>query len=83
MESLWEGELYVILTIIFSLTIGNIIGMVAVQFIAGEFWFFDYTYSILPIVICFPIVCLIAYVIPVKDYKNICSDSIVEEIRRL
>lgn len=77
----WEGVFYIILTSIFSIAIGGLISVLVVRNLAKEMWVFSYHFTVMPIVVCIPILVLLACVIPVATYKNMTKESTVERMR--
>ena len=77
----WEGIHYAVFTTICSLIVGTLLSYVVVNGIAGEMFFFTYHFTLLPILICVPILLLLSAVIPSISYRTICGDSIVNRLR--
>lgn len=78
----WEGSLYIVLTVVFSIIVGGAISLFAFRNVAENMWFFlSYHFTIMPIVICIPVLALIVYVIPVAAYKIMGKESVVERLR--
>lgn len=77
----WEGVHYALFTTICSLIVGSLFSYVVVNGIAGEMFFFTYHFTLLPILICVPILLLLSAVIPSISYRTICGDSIVNRLR--
>lgn len=77
----WEGIHYAVFTTICSLIVGTLLSYVVVNGIAGEMFFFTYHFTLLPILICVPILLLLSAVIPSVSYRTICRDSIVNRLR--
>lgn len=77
----WEGIIYIIFTIICSiLTTVLLDGLVLKNVIEG-FWFATNHFTVLPIVLCIPVLLLAACVIPIAAYKNMTKESVVERLR--
>ena len=77
----WEGVYYVALTAACSLFFGSLLSYFIAQTVAGEMFFFTYHFTLLPIVICIPILLLLSVIIPDVSYKSICKASIVSRLR--
>lgn len=45
------------------------------------FWFFNYQFTILPILLCIPFMLLISVVVPFLGYKHLIKQSVVERLR--
>lgn len=78
---MWEGVHYAVLTAVCSLIIGILTNHFIVKNIAGDLFFFTYRFTLLPILICVPILILLSAVIPAVSYRTICSDSVVNRLR--
>lgn len=77
----FEGLLYAGLTLLFSLTVGNLICAFLVNMAAGMFWFFKYSFVIWPILVCAPVLVALAALIPYGAYGQMSKDSIVERLK--
>lgn len=77
----FEGLLYAGLTLLFSLTVGNLICGFLVNMAAGMFWFFQYSFVIWPILVCAPVLVGLAALIPYGAYGQMSKDSIVERLK--
>lgn len=77
----WEGVLYAVFTSFFTLTAGMGICFFIVESIAGQMWFFTWHFSLLPVVICIPVLILLSYFIPVFACYNMLNKSVVERLR--
>lgn len=78
---MWEGVHYAMLTAICSLVISTLLSYVVVKSITGELFFFTYHFTLLPILVCIPILLLLSAVIPSVSYRTICRDSVVNRLR--
>lgn len=78
---MWEGIYYAVLTAVCALIIGTLLSYVVVNSIAGEIFFFTYHFTVLPILICVPILLVLSAVIPSVSYGTICRDSVVNRLR--
>ena len=78
---MWEGIHYAALTAVGSLVIGTFISLTAVKGIAADMFFFSYHFTLLPLLICIPILLLLSAVIPYFAYRSICRESVVERLR--
>lgn len=77
----FEGLYHAILTIVITLTIGNIFSYFIVNALAGQIWFFKYHFTVLPILISIPILLIISAVIPFISYKGTNNETLVEQLR--
>ncbi|MGB4659056.1 MAG: ABC transporter permease, partial [Mobilitalea sp.] len=78
---IWEGMFYAIFTILASIVLGTVVGYFVIQVIAGSIWFFTWHFTLVPILLCMPVIGIVAYLIPVAAYHNLCRESIVERLR--
>lgn len=80
---IFEGMLYAAFTLFFSLTIGSVISSVLVKGVAGTIWFFRYHFSVLPIMLCAPLLILFSVLIPYVAYVHVSRESIVERLKMI
>ena len=76
-----EGMLYIALTGIFTVSAGSFITYGIVSAISNQMWFFTYHFIIIPLLLGLCVFAVIASIIPVICYKNICKKSIVDRLR--
>lgn len=77
----WEGIFHTLLSVLFSSVIGSLVTYLLVCLAVSEVWFFSYHFTVLPILVCLPILLLITCLIPVFAYRRLCRDSIIERLR--
>lgn len=77
----WEGMFYIVLTGICSICIGSLFSAVILKNLATEMWFLSYHFTVLPILICIPVLAFIAGAIPVIAYGNMEKEAVVERMR--
>jgi putative ABC transport system permease protein len=80
---IFEGLYYALITFAVVLIIGIPIIYFGVNSYAGRMSFFSYHFTILPIVICMPILIIISGLIPVLCFTNINNISVVERLREI
>lgn len=80
---IFEGLYYALITFIVTLTIGLPITYLGVNSFAGQMLFFSYHFTILPIILCIPILIVIAVLIPVLGFIGIKNTSVVERLREV
>lgn len=78
-----EGLCYSLITILVTLTLGNLITYGLVLALANQMWFFTYHFIITPLLICTPFLILLSVIIPIISYRNICRKSIVDRLREV
>ena len=78
-----EGLTYAGLTAIFVLTLGTLICYFGVSAFMGGIWFFKFKFTIIPVLICLPVLFVLAVIVPVICYRIISKDSVVERLREI
>lgn len=76
-----EGVTYTVLTAIFTWTIGSLLGIIGLKFMVGESSYYTMDFTILPSVVCMPVLLLLSVIIPVLCQKYINKKSVVERLR--
>lgn len=79
----WEGIFYAVLTAICSIVVGGLLNLTLVKMFTDGMWFFSSHFTIMPIIVCMPVLFLIACIIPVVAYKNMAKVSVVERLREI
>ncbi|MDR3072674.1 MAG: FtsX-like permease family protein, partial [Clostridiales Family XIII bacterium] len=77
----FEGGGYTLLTAIFTLTIGFGLTYLITGLIAGQVWFFRQSLTLLPAIICLPLLLLLCATVPVICYSKLIRESLVERLR--
>ena len=80
---IYEGLYYALITFLVILTIGLPITYIGVKSFAGQMSFFSYHFTMFPIIVCMPILIIIAAVIPILGFASIKNISIVERLRMI
>lgn len=76
-----EGLTYTFLTILVVLSIGSVISYALVNLVAGGTIMFSAHFSVLPVLLCLPILVAFAVIVPIACYKTANRDSVVERLR--
>lgn len=76
-----EGVLYAIFTGIAGLVLSSIFSAVFIKPFGAEMWYFEWNFSLLPLVVVFPIMIALTLLLPVIIYKNAMKASVVERLR--
>lgn len=76
-----EGSAYAILTALFSITAGTLLGRLVIQVMAGDIWFFKWNFTITPLLITMPLLFAICALIPIVCYRFMRRESVVERLR--
>jgi putative ABC transport system permease protein len=78
---IFEGGGFTVMTALFTLTIGFALTYAITRLIAGQVWFFKQSVTLLPSVICLPILLALCGAIPVFCYAKLARESVVERLR--
>ncbi|MFQ6805547.1 MAG: FtsX-like permease family protein [Lachnospiraceae bacterium] len=79
---IWESATYIGGAIVLTVTMGNLLGWLICQAeIVKNQWAFIYHFTLVPVIVCLPLLILVAIAIPLTFYKSICKKSIVERLR--
>ena len=78
-----ECVYYVAWTLLIFVTIGYTMSYFAVMSIVQGSAAYTYQFSFVPLLICFPVLLLLAYALPTAVYKNISRDSVVQRLRTI
>ena len=76
-----EGIMYGILTILVSASAGSAIGYFLVETVAGQMWMLSWHFTLLPILLCIPLLLAISVAVPEICYRNACKNTVVERLR--
>lgn len=76
----WEGTLYAVFTMIASVGAGVLINGLVLENALTDMWYFTNHFTIVPIILCMPVLILAACLIPVLAYKNMKKESVVERL---
>ena len=77
----WEGMLYALISLAASLLISLLGSLLLSSVLERVFWFFTYRLTLLPILICTPVLLLIAAAVPSGCYGRLARQSVVESLR--
>ena len=76
-----EGVLYATLTGIAGIILSGLFSAILIRPLSHEMWFFDWSFSLLPVSVVFPIMIVLTLLLPVVIYKKVMSTSVVERLR--
>lgn len=76
-----EGLIYAGITMIAAVTIGNAITVAISSLLEHQIWFFSYHFTMMPILICGPVLVVISVIIPYVCYHFAVKKSVVERLR--
>ena len=77
----FEGGLYVAVSAVFTLTVGNLMCYAFVMAISNQMWFFTYHFTAVPIIFTLALLGIISVLLPVICYNKMCGDSIADRLR--
>lgn len=76
-----EGAFYILFTALLTLIFGSLLTYALMLAIENVIGYFSYHFIIAPILIVIPILFVLAAVIPVISYMQICKHSVVDRLR--
>ena len=76
-----EGVLYATLTGIAGIILSGLFSAILIRPLSHEMWFFDWSFTLLPVSVVFPIMIVLTLLLPVVIYKKVMSTSVVERLR--
>jgi len=77
-----EGLIYMLLTVVFTCTIGTLIGYYGLSLLLSGSSYYTITFTFVPALVCMPILLILTVLIPVLSQKYVNSESVVERLRR-
>lgn len=77
-----EGLIYMILTFVVTCTIGALIGCYGISLLLSGSNYYTITFTIMPSLVCMPILLVFTILIPLLSQKYVNSESVVERLRR-
>lgn len=75
-----EGGCYAVLTAVVSLILSSLLSTTLIR--SAELVFFRYQFTLVPVLLCLPILFLIVLLVPVLCYRNVSKISVVERMVR-
>lgn len=78
---MWEGIYYALLTALCSVVLSALTSLTFMRNFINDMPIFTYHFTLLPLVVCIPILLLLSAVVPCVFYKKLCSESIIDRIR--
>ena len=76
-----EGLLYAIFTGVAGIILSSVFSAVLIKPFGAGMWYFEWNFSLLPLVVVFPIMIVLTLLLPVIIYKNAMKASVVERLR--
>lgn len=76
-----ESIYYIVLALLVFVTMGYAVSYFAVNTVTQGSAAYTYRFTFAPLFICFPLLLLLAFILPIRMYKSISRDSVVERLR--
>ncbi len=76
-----EGGCYAVISVIFTLTAGNILSYAFVMALSSQMWFFTYRFTVMPLALAIIMLSAVSIILPIICYNRICKSSIVSRLR--
>lgn len=76
-----EGLIYFLWTSVVSVIIAGVLNATVIRMILSESWMFAWSFTILPVIICLPVICVLIVIIPCIAYNRMRRVSVVERLR--
>lgn len=73
--------MYTVLTAIFTLSIGSVLGSLGVGVLSGAASYLGSYFTVVPSLICLPLLALISMLVPYISEKSMNRNSLVERLR--
>lgn len=80
---IWESLFYTLGSVLACLLLFCILSVPLGAGLERVFWFFTYRFTVLPILICIPLMLLISLSVPILGYRALVRQSIVERLREV
>lgn len=77
----FEGLVYTVLTAIFALTIGSVLGSLGVNAISGGASYLSSYFTVVPSLLCLPVLAIISIIVPYMSGRSMNKNSLVERLR--
>ncbi len=78
---IWEGVLYALASAGAALILVSVLTPVMIPVLERTYWFFTGQFDITPVLLVFPVFCLLGWWIPVIMYRYTVRQSVVERLR--
>ena len=77
----YEGLFYAMSSVAAAFILSLVVGPLAGKMLGSMFWFFEYRFTILPVLLTIPVFLLLGWLIPCMMYDNAAKCSVVEQLR--
>ena len=78
---IYEGLFYAMSSVAVAFILSLAVGPLAGKMLGSMFWFFEYRFTILPVLLTIPVFLLLGWLIPFMMYDNAAKCSVVEQLR--
>ena len=78
---IYEGLFYAMSSVAAAFMLSLVMGPLAGKMLGSMFWFFEYRFTILPVLLTIPVFLLLGWLIPCMMYDNAAKCSVVEQLR--
>ena len=78
---IYEGLFYAMSSVAAAFILSLAVGPLAGKMLGSMFWFFEYRFTILPVLLTIPVFLLLGWLIPCMMYDNAAKCSIVDQLR--
>ena len=78
---IYEGLFYALSSVSAAFILSLAVGPLAGKMLGSMFWFFEYRFTILPVLLTIPVFLLLGWLIPCMMYDNAAKCSVVEQLR--
>ncbi len=78
---IYEGLFYAMSSVVAAFMLSLVVGPLAGKMLGSMFWFFEYRFTILPVLLTIPVFLLLGWLIPCMMYDNAAKCSVVEQLR--
>jgi putative ABC transport system permease protein len=78
---IYEGLFYAMSSVAAAFILSLLVEPLAGKMLGSMFWFFEYRFTILPVLLTIPVFLLLGWLIPCMMYNNAAKCSVVEQLR--
>jgi putative ABC transport system permease protein len=76
-----EGFTYFLWTLIVSVVISSIMNVTVIRILADAFGMFVWKFTLMPLVVCLPLILALIIIIPVLAYNRLSKRSVIDRLR--
>ncbi len=78
---IFEGLYYALYTLIVTVLLGSLLSLTIMRSIQSSLSYFQWHFTVLPLLLCLPLLFLTVWAVPLLSYRKICRESVVDRIR--